>query len=111
MRTRFLVQAKHCYSIDPERISPRMSSGKVEVKMNIGAQTDEGKLKLVQSLESSSEFEHIQVLSETRPTRPEEGDRVLLELVAFYTATDLPAPAAKPATNSPKAKGKPEPTE
>ena len=90
-------------------ISPRMAGGRVEVKLNVGAQTDEGKLKLIQTLERSSEFEHIQVLSETRPTRPEEGDRVLLELVAFYTATDLPAAKAKPA--SMKAKSKAEPSE
>lgn len=90
-------------------ISPRMAGGRVEVKLNVGAQTDEGKLKLIQTLERSSEFEHIQVLSETRPTRPEEGDRVLLELVAFYTATDLPAAEPKPA--SMKARSKREPSE
>ena len=78
-------------------ISPRMTGGRVEVRLNIGAQTDEGKLQLIEALEKSSEFERIQVLSETRPSRPEESDRVLLELVAFYTATELPAVQEKPA--------------
>ncbi|MBI1737993.1 MAG: hypothetical protein HYR58_01955 [Acidobacteria bacterium] len=90
-------------------ISPRMAGGRVEVKLNVGAQTDEGKLKLIETLEKSTEFERIQVVSESRPTRAEEGDRVLLELVAFYTATELPAAEAKPAKR--KAKSKAEPTE
>lgn len=88
-------------------ISPRMSGGRVEVKLNIGAQTDEGKLQLIEALEKSKVFERIQVLSETRPTRPEENDRVLLELVVFYTATELPAQEEKPAT--PKAASKTSP--
>lgn len=90
-------------------ISPRMAGGRVEVKLSIGAQNDEGKLKFIETLEKSTEFERIQVMSETRPTRPEEGDRVLLELVAFYTATEAPAPEAKPPKT--KAGGKAEPTE
>ncbi len=90
-------------------ISPRMAGGRVEVKLSIGAQSDEGKLKFIETLEQSTEFERIQVLSETRPTRPEEGDRVLLELVAFYTATEAPAPQTKPSRT--KAGSKPEPTE
>ena len=86
-----------------------MAGTRVEVKLNVGAQTDEGKLKLIETLEKSKEFERIQVVSETRPTRPEEGDRVLLELVAFYTATDVPA--AKAAPEKPKVRNKAEPTE
>jgi Tfp pilus assembly protein PilN len=85
-------------------ISPRMNAGRVEVKLNIGAQTDEGKLKLIEALEKSKEFERIQLLSEIRPSRPEENDRVLLELVAFYTATELPAGEAKPAGGKPTKK-------
>jgi Tfp pilus assembly protein PilN len=88
-------------------ISPRMTGGRVEVRLNIGAQTDEGKLQLIEALEKSTEFERIQVLSETRPTRPEENDRVLLELVAFYTATELPAPEEKPAKPKPTNKSSP----
>jgi Tfp pilus assembly protein PilN len=68
-------------------ISPKMSGGRVEVKLVIGAATDEGKLKFLRALEASPEFSRIQLLAETRPTRTEESDRVLLELVAWYMTT------------------------
>ena len=77
-------------------IAPRMAAGRVEVKLNVGATNDEGKLKFIETLEKSAEFERIQVVSETRPTRAEEGDRVLLELVAFYTATEVPVQPTNP---------------
>jgi Tfp pilus assembly protein PilN len=85
-------------------IAPHMVGGRVEVKLNIGATNDDTKLRFIETLERSSEFERIQVVSETRPARAEEGDRVLLELVAYYTATELPAQPAKPASK--KAPGK-----
>ncbi len=68
-------------------ISPKMSTGHVEVKLIIGAATDEGKLKFLRSLETSKEFSRIQLLAETRPNKPEETDRVLLELTAWYSTT------------------------
>ncbi|MBI1749898.1 MAG: hypothetical protein HY234_06845 [Acidobacteria bacterium] len=86
-------------------ISPRMAGGRVELKLSIGALTDEGKLKFIETLEKSPEFERIQVVSETRPARSEEGDRVLLDLVVFYTASETPGPEKA------KAAGRAEPTE
>ncbi len=68
-------------------ISPKMSAGHVEVKLIVGAVTDEGKLKFLRALETSKEFSRIQLLAETRPTKPEEIDRVLLELTAWYSTT------------------------
>lgn len=68
-------------------IAPKMNGGRVEVKLVVGAATDEGKLKFLRRLEASREFSRIQLLSETRPTRPNESDRVLLELVAWYSTT------------------------
>ncbi len=79
-------------------IAPHMAGGRVEVKLNIGATNDEAKLKFVETLERSVEFERIQVVSETRPSRVEEGDRVLLELVAYYTASEIPAQQTVPAS-------------
>ncbi len=95
-------------------ISPRMAGGRVEVKLNIGALNDEGKLKFIETLEKSAEFERLQVLSETRPTRGDESDRVLLELVASYVASETagppPAktrePGREPAKTSPKSANK-----
>lgn len=65
-------------------IAPRMYAGRVEVKLMVGAVSDEGKLKFLQSLVDSPEFSRVQVLSESRPERPDQGDRVLLELLAWY---------------------------
>jgi len=42
-------------------------------------------LKFLKALESSPEFSHIQLLSETRPARPDQLDRVLLSLQAQYS--------------------------
>ena len=68
-------------------ISPKMNEGRVEVKLVIGAASDEAKLKFLRALETSPEFSNIQLLAETRPNRPEQTDRVVLELVAWYAAT------------------------
>ncbi len=65
-------------------IAPRMHEGRVEVKLVVGASSDESKVKFLKTLEESPEFSRIQVQSETRPTRPGETDQVVLELVAWY---------------------------
>jgi len=78
-------------------ISPRMAGGQVEVKLSVGALDDEAKLKFLETLEKSPEFARIQLVSETRPTRPEESDRILLDLIAIYSVTQSSelAPEAK----------------
>lgn len=68
-------------------ISPRMNAGRVEVKLTIGATSDEGTLKFLRALENSREFSHIELLSETRPARPDQSDRIILELSALYSTT------------------------
>jgi len=65
-------------------IAPRMENGRVEVKIVVGALSDADKAKFVETLESSKEFSSVQVVAETRPNRPGETDRVLLELLAYY---------------------------
>jgi Tfp pilus assembly protein PilN len=67
-------------------IAPQMRDGGVEVKLVVGALSDEAKLEFLRSLEKSPEFKGIQVLSETRPQR-EQGDRVVLELVTWYSVS------------------------
>jgi len=67
-------------------ISPRMEEGRVELKLVVGATSDETKLKFLKTLEASREFSRIQVVTETRPERAGETDRVVLELVAWYAA-------------------------
>jgi hypothetical protein len=66
-------------------ITPQVKDGRVEVKLVIGATSDEAKLKFLKALEGAKQFNSVQVLSETRPNRPGQEDRVRLELVAWYS--------------------------
>lgn len=67
-------------------ISPVMDEGRVEVRLTVGAGSDETKIKFLQTLEKAGEFSRLQVVSETRPNRPGEADAVVVELVAWYAA-------------------------
>ena len=89
-------------------LSPRMQSGAVEVRMVVGAASDKGKLEFLRTLENSSQFSRLLVVSETRPARQQEpADEVQLELVARYAASEAadkssPAPAHKPVVAAPE---------
>lgn len=65
-------------------ISPTLKSGRVDVKLVVGASSDENKLKFLRTLESSKDFKHIQVLAEHAPTKGENTDRVVVDLTASY---------------------------
>jgi len=66
-------------------IEPKLEGDDVQLKVTIGAASDESKLKFLKSLEKSAQFSHIELLSESRPSRPEQSDRVMLELQAHYS--------------------------
>jgi Tfp pilus assembly protein PilN len=69
-------------------IAPHLKGGHVEVKIVVGADSDENKLKFLKALEDSRSFSEIQVRQETHPKQsPGETDRVLLELDAWYQTT------------------------
>ncbi len=68
-------------------IAPKMDAGQVEVKLIVGAASDDSKLKFLRALEASKQFSRIQVLAETTPNRPGEVDKVMLQLVAWYSTT------------------------
>src|SRR6266849_3599561 len=55
-------------------IAPKMTPNGVEVKLLVGANSDENKLKFLRALEGSRDFTRIQLLAETRPTKPGESD-------------------------------------
>lgn len=59
------------------------------MKLAVGANSDENKIKFLEALEQSEEFSRVQVVSENRPLRT-DADAVLLEVVAWYK-TVLPA--------------------
>jgi Tfp pilus assembly protein PilN len=67
-------------------ISPRMREGRVELKLVVGAASDEGKLQFLKTLEKAKEFTSVQVLAERRQDRTTEPDKVLLDLVAWYSS-------------------------
>jgi Tfp pilus assembly protein PilN len=66
-------------------IEPKLIGDNVQLKVQVGATTDESKLKFLKALESSAEFSHIVLLSEARSVRPDQPDRVTLELEAEYS--------------------------
>ena len=68
-------------------IAPRMEEGRVEVKLTVGAVSDESKLKFLNALLEAPEFSRVQVVSEVRPTQKSEIDRVVLELMAWYATS------------------------
>ena len=77
---RILPEGSRVVSIEPELVGDN-----VQLKVLIGAVNDESKLKFLKALEGSAQFSHIQLLSETRPARPDETDRVMLILQAQYS--------------------------
>lgn len=85
-------------------ISPKMDKGRVEVKLTVGANSDENKIKFLQALEESAEFSRVQVVSENRPQRS-DADALLLEVVAWYKMTLPPAAAAGPGAETAKRGG------
>ena len=66
-------------------IEPKLSGDNVQLHFVVGALTDEGKLKFLKTLETSPEFSNIKLLNESNSTRPDQGDRVLLDLQAQYS--------------------------
>ena len=66
-------------------IEPKLAGDNVQLKLLVGATSDEAKLKFLKTLETSGEFSNIQLLSESRPVRQEHNDQVMLELQAQYS--------------------------
>lgn len=76
-------------------IAPHQEDGRVEVKLVLGAISNENKIKFLKTLEESPEFSRVQVAAETKPAGPEQGDRVVIELLAWYKS-DLPPESQPP---------------
>jgi type IV pilus assembly protein PilN len=66
-------------------IEPKLEGDTVQLTVLVGAMSDESKLKFLKALEKSPEFSHIELLSESRPARVEQTDRVMLSLQAQYS--------------------------
>jgi len=68
-------------------IEPRLVDDYVQLRLTIGAASDEGKLKFLRSLEGSKAFSRIEVQGERRSDRPGESDEIVLLLQARYSAS------------------------
>jgi Tfp pilus assembly protein PilN len=77
---RILPEGAHVVSIEP-----RLAGDTVQLTFLVGALSDESKLKFLKALEGSPEFSHIELLSESHPTRTDQMDRVTLSLQAEYS--------------------------
>jgi Tfp pilus assembly protein PilN len=65
-------------------IGPRLVANHIELHMNVGAASDDAKLKFLHALEKSKSFSHVTLLSETRPQHSNDPDHVYLDLTAWY---------------------------
>jgi Tfp pilus assembly protein PilN len=68
-------------------IEPRLADDHLELKLTIGAKTDEGKLRFLRALEDSRSFSDVEVLGETRAGGRSGDDQVLMALNARYSVT------------------------
>jgi type IV pilus assembly protein PilN len=68
-------------------IEPKQEKGRIEVRLVIGATTDDAKLKLIKALEDSKTFNHIELVTSQHPTLGTSGDKVVVELKAEYLRT------------------------
>jgi type IV pilus assembly protein PilN len=68
-------------------IEPQQVKGRVEVKLVVGASTDEAKLKFLRALEDSKQFKSIELDREIIPVRTGPGmtDQKVIELKAVYS--------------------------
>jgi type IV pilus assembly protein PilN len=65
-------------------IDPVQKNGGIEVKMNVGAVSDEAMLKFLRSLGESKAFTHVTPASERAPAQAASVDRVIMELTVIY---------------------------
>jgi type IV pilus assembly protein PilN len=68
-------------------IEPKQEKGHIEVKLVIGATSDDAKLKLIRALEDSKTFTHVELITSQRPTSGTSGDQIVVELKAEYLRT------------------------
>ncbi len=69
-------------------IEPKHEKGRVEVKLVVGAMSDEAKLKFLHALEGSPAFTHVELITERiSPPGTPGADRMEVELKAVYSKT------------------------
>ena len=68
-------------------ISPKLENGRAQVELTIGAESDESKIKFLQNLERSKVFSDIQVKDDHRADQQSGGDKITVQLTAWYSTT------------------------
>jgi Tfp pilus assembly protein PilN len=68
-------------------IAPQMKDGRVELKLTVGAVSDETKIKFLEALEKSKAFSDIQVQDDKHSDQLSSADRVQIVLTASYVTT------------------------
>jgi type IV pilus assembly protein PilN len=70
-------------------IEPKQVAGRVEVKLTVGATSDETELKFVRALEDSKEFSEVRELTVHSPglTGNTSGDQKVVQLTTVYSRT------------------------
>src|SRR5580704_10932254 len=68
-------------------ISPKLDNGRARVELTIGAESDEGKIKFLQTLEKSGAFSDIHVIDDRHQDRQGTTDPITLHLTAWYSTT------------------------
>jgi Tfp pilus assembly protein PilN len=66
-------------------ISPKLESGRAQVELTIGAESDESKIKFLQNLERSKVFSDIQVKDDRHSEQLAGGDKITVQLTAWYS--------------------------
>jgi type IV pilus assembly protein PilN len=81
---RILPPGVHVVSIQPKQVE-----GHVEVKLTVGATSDETELKFLRALEESKEFTEVQLQNSqhANPTGNLSGDQKVMELTTVYSRT------------------------
>ncbi len=68
-------------------ISPRLVNGRAEVELEVGAATDEGKIRFLEAVEKSRVFSGMVVKDERHPDTASSPDRIVLDLTVWYSTT------------------------
>lgn len=68
-------------------ISPKLENGRARVQLTIGAESDESKIKFLQTLEKSGAFSDIHVIDDRHQDRQGTADPITLQLTAWYSTT------------------------
>jgi hypothetical protein len=68
-------------------IEPRLVDDYVQLRLTVGAASDDGKLQFLRTLETSKAFSRIEVQGERRADRPGESGEIVLVLQARYSAS------------------------